>query len=80
MVSSQELYNICLKTSLFEAKVYYSDFKKLFLPRKPRNLDVRRINCTAKEAKAIGTIFQVISALVRIYVLSFYRYLEANGF
>jgi len=30
MVSSQELYNIRLKTSLFEATPCYNDFKKLF--------------------------------------------------
>jgi len=30
MASSQELYNIRLKTSLFEAKLCYNDFKKLF--------------------------------------------------
>jgi len=29
MASSQELYNIHLKTSLFEAKLCYNDFKKL---------------------------------------------------
>jgi len=31
MASSQELYNIRLKTSLFKAKLCYNDFKKLFL-------------------------------------------------
>ena len=57
MASSQELYNICLKTSLFEAKLCYNDFKKLFLLQGPRNLEARRINRTAKEAKATGTRF-----------------------
>jgi len=57
MVSSQELYNIRLKTSLFETKLCYNDFKKLFLLQKPRNLEAQRINCTAKEAMAIGTRF-----------------------
>jgi len=57
MASSQELYNIRLKTSLFEAKLCYNNFKKLFLLRRPRNLEARRINCTAKEAKATGTQF-----------------------
>jgi len=52
MASLQELYNIRLKTSLFEAKLYYNDFMRLFLLQKPRNLEARRINCTAKEAKA----------------------------
>jgi len=26
------------------------------------------------------TIFQIISTVIRIYVLSFYRYLKVNGF
>jgi len=54
MASSQELYNIRLKTSLFETKLCYNDFKKLFLLKRPRNLEARRINHTAKEAKATG--------------------------
>jgi len=57
MMSSQELYNIRLMTSLFKAKLCYTDFKELFLLRRPRNLEARRINCTAKEAKATGTRF-----------------------
>jgi len=57
MVSSQELYNIHLKTSLFEAKLCYNDFKKLFLLWKPRNLEAWRINWTVKEAKATSMRF-----------------------
>jgi len=57
MASSQELYNICLKTSLFKAKLCYNDFKKLFLLQRARNLEARRINCIAKEAKATGMRF-----------------------
>jgi len=57
MSSSQDLYNIHLKTSLFKAKLYYIDFIRLFLLRKPRNLEALRINCTEKEAKATGKQF-----------------------
>jgi len=54
MASSKELYNICLWTSLFKAKLYYNDLMRLFLLRKPRNLDAQRVNSTAKEAKVTG--------------------------
>jgi len=57
MVSSQELYNICLKTSLFGDKLCYNDFKRVFLLWKTRNLGAWRISCTVKEAKATGTQF-----------------------
>jgi len=39
------------KTSLFEAKLYYNDFMRLFVLRKTRNLEARRINCTAKKQR-----------------------------
>jgi len=38
-------------------KPYYIDYMTLFLLRKPRNLEARRINCAAKEAKAIDKKF-----------------------
>jgi len=57
MASSQELYNIRLKTSLFKAKLYYNDFMRLFLLRKPRNLAAQRINCNVKEALPTGKQF-----------------------
>jgi len=41
---------------------------RLFLLRKPKNLEARRINYTAKEAKVI---FQVVSAVIRIWLLPF---------
>jgi len=51
MASSQELYNIRLKTSLFEAKLCYMEFKGQILLQKSRNLEAQRINCTVKETK-----------------------------
>jgi len=43
------LYNIRLKTSLFEVKLYYVNFMRLFLLRKPRNLEAQRINSNPRE-------------------------------
>jgi len=58
MASSQDLYNIHLKTSLFKAKLYYNDFMRFrILLRKPKNLEAQRINCTVKEAKATSKQF-----------------------
>jgi len=58
MVSSQELYNACLKKNLHEAKLcYIMILRNFFLLWKPRNLEAWRINCTAKEAKATGMRF-----------------------
>jgi len=41
---------ICLKAGLFELKLYYINLIiRLFLLRKPRNLETQRINCNVKE-------------------------------
>jgi len=45
------LYNICLKTGLFEVKLYYINFIRLFVLRKPRNLEARRINLHWKKPR-----------------------------
>jgi len=47
---------------------------RLLLLQKPRNLETQRINVNRY------MIFEVISTVVRIYFLSFYRYLEAKWF
>jgi len=45
------LYNICLKVGIFEVKLYYINFMRLFLLRKSRNLETQRINCNVKEVR-----------------------------
>jgi len=80
MAPSQELNNIHLRTNLFEAKLCYNDVKKLFLLQKKKSGDTKnKLYCEKSQGNGY-MIFQVISAVVRIYILSFYRYLKANGF
>jgi len=54
MASSEDAVQYLLKDKLIQSKTVFYD---TILPRKPRNLEVRRTRCNAKEAKATGKQF-----------------------
>jgi len=67
------LYNIRLKTGLFEVKLYYINFMRLFYQESQEIWRHKEHAVMQRKPRRQVINFQVISAELRIYLLSFYR-------
>jgi len=78
MALFKDLYTIHLKTSLLKAKPYYSILWDFQL-RKPRNLEVQRINYIVKEAKAVDTPFSCCNKYIYTFLLQICTLKQRDG-